>query len=210
MKKLTYLLMALCLLFVAVGCKKKADNPQPQPDKYTGSQAFVAAMTYLDDYEAALKNCKTYEEYSECSDKFRDLEVELSKKYGNLSNLPEKEMKKIEERYGEVEKLDEKIADELYLLQSKYKGSRKFVEIMERIDEIQEILSRETDNELFADNVEFYASEIGEKIRNGKSELTIAEFEKIVKRGDEFENFCTIKLKELGYNDIDDDIDLDE
>ena len=25
-----------------------------------------------------------------------------------------------------------------------------------------------------------------------------------------FENFCTIKLKELGYNDIDDDIDLDE
>ena len=124
--------------------------------------------------------------------------------------MPEKEMKKIEERYGEVEKLDEKIADELYLLQSKYKGSRKFVEIMERIDEIQEILSRETDNELFADNVEFYASEIGEKIRNGKSELTIAEFEKIVKRGDEFENFCTIKLKELGYNDIDDDIDLDE
>ena len=71
MKKLSYLLMALCLVF-CVSCNNnnatentanenpatEAENTTPESTpKYEGSPAFVEVMTFLDEKEAMLESC---------------------------------------------------------------------------------------------------------------------------------------------------------
>jgi hypothetical protein len=78
MKKLSYLLMAICLVFF-VSCHNNNDTesaatenaatetesatPENAP-KYEGSPAFVEVMTFLDEKEAMLENCD-YDQFME-------------------------------------------------------------------------------------------------------------------------------------------------
>lgn len=78
MKKLSYLLMAICLVF-CVSCNNNTDTesttnentateaettPAENTPKYEGSPAFVEVMTFLDEKEAMLENCD-YDQFME-------------------------------------------------------------------------------------------------------------------------------------------------
>lgn len=121
MKKLSYLLMAISLVF-CVSCTNKNDktaddskatatekentNTDNTP-KYTGSPAFVEIMTYFDETETKLENC-TQEQYKEIHD--ITYETVLGK-YGENDVTPE-ENETLRVRWGEfVNNVAEKAKD---------------------------------------------------------------------------------------------------
>ena len=121
MKKLSYLLMAICLIF-CVSCHKNNDTkstakentateaestPTENTPKYEGSPAFVEIMTFFDEKEAQLENCD-YDQFMEIHK--MTYETVLSK-YGE-DDITSEENEVLHARYGEfVEKVAEKAKD---------------------------------------------------------------------------------------------------
>lgn len=125
MKKLSFLLMSLCLLLcVSCGEKKPTESPANMGDnteieattttsstestpKYEGSPAYVEIMTYFDNTEAQLENCNL-EQYQLIHK--MTYETVLAK-YGEDDITPE-ENEELRVRYGQfVEKVAEKAKD---------------------------------------------------------------------------------------------------
>ena len=121
MKKLSYILMAMALVF-CVSCKQNNDTKSPAEEntaletettttesapKYEGSPAFVEIMTYLDETEAKLDNC-TREQFMDIHK--LTYETVLSK-YGE-NDITAEENETLRVRYGEfVNKVAEKAKD---------------------------------------------------------------------------------------------------
>ena len=93
MKKLTYLLMAVCLIF-CVSCSKNSgqgssaaagsskDSEKTEvANKWKGSPAFVEYMTLLDGFEAKVKNCKSCDALEDLGDEFDEKVEILEEKY---------------------------------------------------------------------------------------------------------------------------------